>query len=139
MSDEVIQYLNHNALIVKKGDPSSFITYPPSAGEWFIENNHSDFWNIYCKLANGPDEDTRLFVGETLEDSMPLIIQLSLKFAYTDNDDPSDIAIPYGDDFILAFVKACQGSFDDMFHRRYCLVARTHATADHILQIIDII
>ncbi len=115
MSLELTNYLQDNATQVNNNEPYTFKTYLSPSGNWKIEDSHNDFWKMYCNLAIDPEEMPILSIGEPIDQLMPLIIQLKLNFAYGENEDPTDIATPYDDKFLLTLIKSCQDTIDTIY------------------------
>ena len=70
---------------------------------WYIKSNeYEKFWSKYCQLTYEKKEHDEFCLGEKSQDTMPILVKLTLKFQ---NDERADL---YGQDFILALVYTYQ-------------------------------
>ncbi|MEM2986522.1 MAG: hypothetical protein QXV60_00275 [Nitrososphaerota archaeon] len=94
MDQKLYNFLTTVASISTK-DNYNHITYEPK-NYWKV-NNYKSFWSGYCDLVQSYKEPfTKLCLGEKINDVIPLITTLSLRF-YSDSDENIE---PYDEDVL---------------------------------------
>jgi phage/plasmid-associated DNA primase len=101
--DEELKNLLEQTAIEANNDSFTHLTTCETIKRWSIKPNHqTDFWKGYCLLVN---QDVKLCLSERALPTMPIIVQLKLKFSIDENDDFKSL---YRSDFLAHLVHIYQ-------------------------------
>ena len=119
MDSQLLEFLqSHNST-----DLRTHSTFFGPAGVYGIgDRDWSDFWILYCRLVHqykqglevDPKLQSKLPIGEIVGTHLPLIIQMSLKFRLSHENQPIEDVAPT-DAFILDFIRVVQNVICRMY------------------------